>query len=158
MLCPSQLWGWGSGFASQRKAGRSGYLPKHWNIAAFRQLNHQRIALALTQEILAQPRPEPTRFGPHDRILLGIVIQRAPKDFDRNQGFLQFGVPPLQVPLHYEPQKPGQALVARETGTLQDSFQLPPSSLPLRFDRWHWFENTSYFQSHARGITPAPTL
>src|SRR6266550_3686242 len=55
-----------------------------------------------------------------------------------------------------ESQKPGQALVARETGALQDPFQLPPCGLRLRFERWHWFEHSSYFQcgaSVSNGLT-----
>src|SRR5712692_10583069 len=121
-----------------RRWGRAGPCrprPKHRNIAASRQLDRQRIAPAFARVILAQPQPEPAGFGPHDRILLGIVTRGTAENFDRNQGFLQFLVPALQMPPNYEPQKPGQPLVAREAAARQDPFQLPPYGLRLRFER-----------------------
>src|ERR1039457_168611 len=65
------------------------------------------------------------------------------------------------MPFDYESQKPGQALVARETGTRQDPFQLLPCGLRLRLDRWHWFKNSSCFQCGARvsnGLTTPEDL
>src|SRR5437879_3426266 len=121
----SDPWGWGRAMPCHR-------LPEHRNIAAFGHFDRQRIALAFSQIILAQPGPEPAGFGPHDWILLGIVTRRAAENFDRDQGFLQLLVPALQMPLHYEPQKPGQPLVAREAGARQDPFQLEPRGLTLR--------------------------
>src|SRR5579872_151803 len=73
----SELWGWGQTALCRPE-------PKHGNVATFRQLDRQRIALSLSHVILAQPRPEPARFGPHDGIFLRIVTWRAAEDFDRD--------------------------------------------------------------------------
>lgn len=65
--------------------------------------------------------------------MLRVVVRRAPEHFDGQQGFLEFGVPSLQVALDHKAQKAGQTLIPGKSGTCEDAVQLPQGDLTLSF-------------------------
>jgi hypothetical protein len=87
--------------------------------------------------VFIQPHAEPPGFGPHDRILLGVMLGPSPEDLDGDHGLLEFGVAAFEMAFDHESQKSCQALVTRESGARQNAFQLPPRGLYLGFRDGH---------------------
>src|SRR5207253_12788 len=96
--------------------GRRLGLPKNRYVAAFGQLDYDRILAAFGGIVLAQPRPKPRHLAPHGRIQFGIIVRFAAIDPHANEGLLQLARPALQLLLYQKSEQPREALTARKAG------------------------------------------
>ena len=119
------------------RLGRGFGVPKFRHVAAYRQQDHPWVGPAFAAIVFGEARAEPPGFRPHDGIAPRIVIGAPPEDFDRDYGFLQVAVVPLQAPLHHEPEQARELLAAGKKGARQDAFQFPTDGVTVRRCQHH---------------------
>ena len=99
---------------------------KRRGIATLRDLDNDRVSAALPRVILRQPATKASGFAAYSRILSWVKSRLSPEYLNSDDRFLEVGIAALKMTLHHHPQKPGQALIAREPLAREYALQFSP--------------------------------